>query len=91
MIYLKNEQYGWNKKMKITKRTLNKLIESVVDRKLNENYYVDQLNTIDLNDPSGHHIKITNGSTGKGTKWFTLNYDSALELRDWLDDNFINK
>jgi hypothetical protein len=54
--------------MKITKRTLNKLIESVVDRKLNENYYVDQLNTIDLNDPSGHHIKITNGSTGKGTK-----------------------
>lgn len=53
------------------------------------NYYVDQLATIKTESPFPYQIKIINGD-GYGTKWLSLNSESAKALVDFIIKQFPN-
>lgn len=53
------------------------------------NYYKNQLNQIKIDPIYPPNIRIH--ASGLGTNWMDINKESAKELIEWLNTNFINK
>lgn len=53
------------------------------------NYYKVQLSKIDTKSTNSPALKIEDRGMGKHTNWLDINPESAAEIIEWLQTNFI--